>query len=378
MKAGWKTISFEKSYRKVKSTTKIKKKDFKESGLYPIVSQEQNLINGYWNNAKDIFNHENPIIVFGDHTKVIKFIDFDFVLGADGVKILYPVDDILPKYYYYYLMNLKIKDLGYARHFRLLKSKPIRYPLSKEEQKRIVSILDNAFAAIDKVIANTEKNLQNTREIFDSYLNEIFSNPGEDWKKCKFGKICNFVRGPFGGCLKKSIFVPDGYAVFEQRNAIYNQFEDIRYFINEDKFIEMKRFEVFPGDLIMSCSGTIGKVAIAPEHIKKGIINQALLKLTPNSSLLVSFLKFWMESENFKYQISKHTKGAAIKNIASVKVLKELDLKLPSIDIQREIISKIESSLSKTKLLESNYQQKLDNLKELKQSILQKAFEGEL
>jgi len=110
----------------------------------------------------------------------------------------------------------------------------------------------------------------------------------------KFGEVCDFVRGPFGGSLKKSCFVEEGYAVYEQQHAIYNQFSDIRYFVTEDKFNEMKRFELKPNDLIMSCSGTMGKVAIVPEGIKQGIINQALLKLTPKDFLDIEYLKYWM------------------------------------------------------------------------------------
>src|SRR5690606_11385888 len=116
----------------------------------------------------------------------------------------------------------------------------------------------------------------------------------KNWEKRKLVEVCNFVRGPFGGSLKKNIFKSDGYAVYEQQHAIYNQFEDIRYFIDENKFNEMKRFELKSGDLIMSCSGTMGKIAIVPENIKRGIINQALLKLTPSPKKISTvFLKLW-------------------------------------------------------------------------------------
>src|SRR5688572_15713359 len=106
----------------------------------------------------------------------------------------------------------------------------------------------------------------------------------KEWPTKTLGEVCGFVRGPFGGSLKKSIFVEDGFAVYEQQHAIYNQFEEIRYFIDAAKFREMQRFELRPNDLIMSCSGTMGKVAIVPGNIKRGIINQALLKLTPSSA----------------------------------------------------------------------------------------------
>jgi type I restriction enzyme S subunit len=146
------------------------------------------------------------------------------------------------------------------------------------EQHRIVAILDEAFDGIATATANAEKNLQNARALFESHLQSVFTERGEGWVETKMGDVCNFVRGSFGGSLKKSIFVADGYAVYEQQHAIYDQFDEIRYFVDAEKFSEMRRFELLPNDLIMSCSGTMGRVAIVPERIKTGIINQALLK----------------------------------------------------------------------------------------------------
>src|SRR5690606_1701624 len=144
----------------------------------------------------------------------------------------------------------------------------------------------------------------------------------KDWEIKHLGDVCEFVRGPFGGSLKKSVFKKSGYAVYEQQHAIYNQFSEIRYFIDEKKFNEMKRFELKPNDLIMSCSGTMGKVAKVPKNISQGIINQALLKLTCKSTLDIDYLKLWMDSSQFIEELEKKTVGAAIKNVASVKILK--------------------------------------------------------
>ena len=151
-------------------------------------------------------------------------------------------------------------------------------------------------------------------------MTELYKLPdGWEWKK--LGELCNFIRGPFGGSLKKQIFKESGNAVYEQSHAIYNQFEQIRYFIDDEKFEEMKRFKLRPNSLIMSCSGTIGKVAIVPNKIKKGIINQALLMLTPNDELNNIFLKLMIESNFFQTLLSENSTGAAIANVASVKVL---------------------------------------------------------
>ncbi len=158
----------------------------------------------------------------------------------------------------------------------------------------------------------------------------------------KLGNICDFKRGPFGGSLKKEIFVEKGYPVYEQSHAIYNQFKDFRYFISEDKFKEMKGFEVYPNDIIMSCSGTMGRVAIVPKDAPLGIINQALLKLSPSEKILPIYLKLLMESVPFQVALNKTVMGVAIQNVASVKVLKELEIPLPPISIQQEIVAEIE------------------------------------
>ena len=246
------------------------------------------------------------------------------------------------------------------------------------EQERIVAILDEAFEGIDTAVANAEKNLVNARDLFEVHRRSVFTQLKERCEERRLGDVCEFVRGPFGGSLRKSTFVDDGYAVFEQQHAIYDQFDDIRYFIDDAKFKEMKRFELLPGDLIMSCSGTMGRVAIVPKGIKRGIINQALLKLTPSVKISGIFLKSWMESEAFQFALQEFSGGAAIQNVASVKILKQIKIPIPSIKEQERVINRLESICEGTENLEAIYQQKLDSLAELKQALLQKAFAGEL
>ncbi len=186
------------------------------------------------------------------------------------------------------------------------------------------------------------------------------------------------MRGPFGGSLKKSSFQTTGYAVYEQQHAINNQFSDIRYFVDKKKFQDMARFQLRPGDLIVSCSGTMGRIAIAPDNLYEGIINQALLRLTPSNKIKSEFLKLWMESPNFQEEIEVRAQGAAIRNMASVKILKELDIPIPNMSEQEEIIKLSESMLVRAESLITNYESKLAALTDLKKSLLQKAFTGEL
>jgi type I restriction enzyme M protein len=190
-------------------------------------------------------------------------------------------------------------------------------------------------------IEGYQKVINGARAVLDNYRPHIPIHPG--WPMVELGDVCFFKRGPFGGSLKKEIFVKDGYAVYEQSHAITNDFSEFRYFVDEDKFAEMRGFQVQPGELIMSCSGTMGKVAIIPDNAPAGIINQALLKLTPKDRVLGVFLKLWMESTNFQESLADFTYGAAIKNVASVEILKGLRLPLPPLATQQAIVAEIKA-----------------------------------
>ncbi len=196
----------------------------------------------------------------------------------------------------------------------------------------------------------------------------------EVWNVKPLGEVCRLVRGPFGGSLKKSIFVPDGYAVYEQQHAINNRFDEVRYFVDENKFNEMRRFELLPNDLIMSCSGTMGRVSIVPKDIKRGIINQALLKLTPTPKLLVNFLKLWMDSDSFQDALKEYSAGAAIQNVASVDTLKKIKIPLPSVAEQHRIVGILDEAFEDIATAKTNYKKNLQNAREVFESYLGRVF----
>jgi len=376
----------------------FKSNTYKETGL-PILritniqNQSLELNDLVYFDAKDYKENFDRFKVFKDDLVVamsgattgklgINTTDTVFYLNQRVGKFI-PKKQILKTYLYYFLStkveeSLRIAAGAAQPNLSTEQINNFEIPLPPlPEQQRIVSILDEAFAAIDKAKANAEQNLKNAKEVFESYLQGVFEN-GNNWQKQKLGDVCVFVRGPFGGSLKKNIFKPDGFAVYEQQHAIYDQFDNVRYFIDEIKFNEMKRFELRAGDLIMSCSGTMGKIAIVPENIKKGIINQALLKLSPSKKVYNSFLKLWMQSESFQNSLKEYAGGVAIQNVASVAILKNIEIPLPDLSEQKNIVQKVQAFSTETQKLEAVYQKKLDDLEELKKSVLQKAFAGEL
>jgi type I restriction enzyme S subunit len=397
MRAGWEMKKLGEVCQTGSGGTPLKsKREYYEGGLIPwILSGEvaqgdvfgaKNCISqkGLVNSSAKIFPVNTVLVaMYGATAGQVGILRFEAATNQ-AVCGIFPNKRFIPEFLFYFLLSRKDELVAQAEgnaqpNISQLKIKNTDVPLPPlPEQQRIVAILDEAFEGIATVKANAEKNLKNARALFDSYLNSVFSRRGEGWVEKTFGHVCGFVRGPFGGSLKKSIFVEDGYAVYEQQHAIYDQFDDVRYFIDEKKFKEMKRFELRPNDLIMSCSGTMGRVAIVPEGIRQGIINQALLKLTPTAKVSGAFLKFWMESQVFQDALKEYAGGAAIQNVASVKILKEIKVFLPSIKEQERIIEELDALHEETQRLESIYQKKILALDALKKSILHQAFTGAL
>ena len=164
-------------------------------------------------------------------------------------------------------------------------------------------------------------------------------------------------RGPFGSSLKKEFFIKEGVKVFEQYNPINNDPHWCRYRIDKKKYEELKAFSCRAGDFLISCSGTLGKILLLPDNVEEGIINQALLKIRLNNKLVDNyyFLNLF-QYEDFQKRIYIDAVGSAIHNIASVNILKEMDVIIPPLDEQKRIasaLSKIDAYLENTiKLIE--------------------------
>lgn len=372
MKEGWEIAEFEKCLEKVTYTSKIQRKDFKEDGIYPIVSQEKDFINGYWDNEEDLFKVDKPVVIFGDHTQVIKFVDFDFVLGADGVKILKPKDKIDSKYFYYFLQNIDLGSLGYARHYRLLKEINVAYPKSLPEQQRIVSILDKAFAAIAKAKANAEQNLQNAKELFESYLQGVFENG--DWETKKLNEITEVKDGTHDSPK----YIKEGIPFVTQKNIKPDglSFDDTKFITDTDHEKFYKRSNVTYGDILISMIGANrGMAAIVDDKRVFSIKNVGLIKSSDkiNMNYLLYFLK---SSIAMKYVLYMSNGGA--QEFVGLTALRSFPIPLPPLKQQQTIVRQLDALRAETQKLEAVYQKKIDDLEELKKSILQKAFSGQL
>lgn len=318
---------------------------------------------------------------------LLPILDHQAITAVDCSILRFDESRINPKFFVYYSQSTQYASLirplvsGSTRQ-RISREKlgTIEIPLpSLEKQREIIEKLDAVFTEIDLLEQVHEKrNKDLLSHLFDTFRDALFISLSGDSSPVAFGEIGNFVRGPFGGSLKKSIFKKSGVAIYEQQHAIYNRFDRFRYFIDENKYQEMKRFEIKANDLIMSCSGTYGKIAVVPEGSPRGIINQALLKITPADGVKSMFIKHWMQSGLFQSELEKEVGGAALQNVPSVARMKAIKIRLPEEGVQSEILEHLEGFeelVNHVKTIQARIE---ENFVELRQSMLNSAFTQEV
>ncbi|QLL76528.1 restriction endonuclease subunit S [Limosilactobacillus reuteri] len=198
------------------------------------------------------------------------------------------------------------------------------------------------------------------------------------WEQRKFSEILaksdGLRRGPFGSALKKEFFISSSeYTVYEQNNAIYNTWKT-RYFITPEKFQELHKFQLVPGDFILSGAGTIGRIAQVPANITKGVFNQALIRIRINPEWMdKNFFLIWMQSENMQRKLTQANPGSAMTNLVPMSEIKKWEIIIPSKAEQ----NKIGEFIQKINSLIALHQRKLDKLKRVKSAYLTEMFPAE-
>ena len=336
----------------------LRRTEYKVAGKFPVFDQGQEYISGY-TDREDLVQTKVPAILFGDHTRVIKFIDHPYVLGADGTKMFWPREDINPSFLYQSLLRLKIPNTGYNRHFKWLKEAVINMP-PISEQKKIAEIL----GAVDEEIAKTDEIIAATQKLKMGLMHDIFNfSNKKDVQVIALGDL-----GKVSMC--KRIFKEETSAVGEipfYKIGTFGKEPDA--FISREIFDEYRKKFSFPrvGDVLLSASGTIGrkvKYDGRPAYFQDSNI---IWLEHDESKVLNSFLFYLYDT------ITWQTEGSTIKRLYN-NILLRKKVPVPSIDKQRgivEVLSAIDEKISVNQKLK-------EKLTLLKKGLTQDLLSGEV
>ena len=313
-----------------KYSLKIPKNMYLKSGLYPIIDQGKEEIAGFSNQSTDIFN-DVPIIIFGDHTRIFKYIDYPFFLGADGVKILKNISNLfLDKFLYYSIKNFKIPNTGYNRHFKWLKNFKIKY-ISLVEQRKIVNIIEK----IEGFILQKKEQLNYLKKLNKSLFTTMFGDIKTNDKNWEIKKLKELVE-------IKSFIINENLSSIWLLNL-----EDIEP--NTGKLIKKREvsFKNIPSSTISFNENYVLYSKLRPYLNKvflpdeKGFGTSELVPLLPKKNIHKIFLTECLRNDKIVDFLSQKVSGAKMPRII-MKEFQDLNLIFPPIELQNKFAERIE------------------------------------
>ena len=271
--------------------------------------------------------------------------------------------------------KLRQKILDLAIHGKLVPQDPSDEPASV--------LLERIRTEKERLIKEGKiKRSRKTAKTSDTphYPQDVPFEVPEGWEWCKLDDLAFYKKGPFGSSLTKSMFVPDSpdaYKVYEQKNAISKDATLGHYFIDKDKYEELKGFTVQSEDIIVSCAGTIGETYVLPLNLRDGIINQALMLIRLFDKSISDFYLLYFDFM-LKSEAAKESKGTAIKNIPPFDILKNFYIPLPPFAEQQRIVAEIERWFTLIDTVEQGKSDLQIAIKQTKSKILDLAIHGKL
>jgi len=308
-----------------------------------------------------------------------------------------------PKYLYYYFLHLDyFKGLkpfytGLRKVVRADTFSNIEIPCpSVFEQTQIANFLDYETAKIDSLIEKQQQLIQLLQEKRQAVISHAVTkglNPNvpmkdsvvewlgevpEHWNVSRFKFVCtNIIAGPFGSSITKDMYVPSGYKVYGQEQVIPNDFEIGDYYISEKDYTELSRYVVCPKDILISCVGTFGKIAVFPENAQKGIINPRLIKATLLNKFNPYFFREYLKSDAVFKQFEQLSRGGTM-GVINIGILNEIVAVIPPRIEQDNIYNFIQQQKNKFNSLIQKAELAIQLMRERRTALISAAVTGKI
>lgn len=360
----------------VPADKKIKQKAYLDNGLLPIIDQGHLLIGGYTDDSTKAIVCNYPVIVFGDHTKCVKFIAFPFAPGADGIKVLQPKKEILPKYLYYgtQYLTFRMEDKGYARHYQHIEKKELIVP-SLPEQERIVARLEELFSELDKAV----ETLKTTKQQLAVYRQVVLKEAFRDITvKKTIRELSSFVTSGSRGWAK---YYADTGARFIRitdltRDSITLKNDSIQY-VELPNIAEGKRSRLIQGDVLVSITADLGSIALIPPNIGEAYVNQHIAMIRFKNTVQSEYMAWYLKSDYGQKDLLKNKRGGGKLGLG-LNDIRDTNVPVTTDSEALKVVSKIDHQLGNCNQIEKTVDTALQQAEAMRQSILKQAFEGRL
>lgn len=352
--------------------TKIPTSEYLENGKYPIIDQGQSDIAGYHDSDSGLFENV-PAIVFGDHTRVVKYVDKPCFLGADGVKLLCPVDkDINCKYLFYQLSYADIPNTGYNRHFKWVKALDFKIP-SSVEQNHVVEVLDK----VTELISLRKQQLARLDELVKARFFEMFgeiSDNSMNWDCFTIGKLISTIESGWSGNGKQREKHADEIAVLKVSAVTKGYFIPTECKVLDDQH-NIKKY-VYPqkGDILFSRANTkemVGATVLIKKDYPDLILPDKLWKIRFCTDVNPIYMKHILSTTTVRNAFSAASTGTSgsMYNV-SMEKFKGVIIPVPPLPVQNEFAAFVE----RVDQQKQTVQQSLEKLELMKKALMQEYF----
>ena len=365
----------------LQETRKVLSRDYKSSGSFPIVDQGQRLIAGWTDDEAGLISTHLPVVVFGDHTRAFKYVDFPFVRGADGTQVLKPKAGIDPLFFYYACRAINLPSRGYNRHFKTLREQEIPTPPLQEQRS-----IARALRQIDDALSIQDKQLQTSLALKRAAMHTLFTRGlrGEVQKETEIGPVPE----SWGVAAIDDVAVTTQYGL-SVRGRTSGTYPILRMNCQEDGkvhyrnlqfvYLDSKSYDTFrlrPGDLLFNRTNSIalvGRMAII-EDDRPAVFASYLVRLVVDVDRCIpEFLNYFMNWPRTQEEIKKLASRAVGQANINASKLRTVLFPLPTIDEQQNIAAILDAIDRKIDL----HRKKRRVLEELIEALLHKLMTGE-
>ena len=386
----------------------ILESEVKQDGRFPVISQSKAYSIGFTDSEEKLYRHEDPVVIFGDHTTEIKFVDFDFVVGADGVKIFKPITSVITAKFLFYVLQFYSRDLhkvgGYSRHYKFIKNNPIPLPPLAEQERIVAKIeellplvseydeVENRISALntefhdklrksilqqavqgklterdpsdepaielldciraEKAELISEGKINKERKLSPISDDEIPFELPDKWQWVRFSELMHGIStGPFGSMLHKEDYVPEGIPVVNPANIINGGIIPLQsMMISEITAQRLSSYRLTTGMIVMGRRGEMGRCAIVGEAENGWLCGTGSFFMTPSPFVYSLYLILFFASPYAKNYLGGASIGETMNNL-NHNILKSIPVPLPPFAEQQRIVKRVEELLAACKAL---------------------------